>query len=336
MNKRNNIITEYNQNITQIREMGVELSVLFHKIAIDYGGIKSYSWRIKTIDSIKEKSIRNKLNKLDEIQDIVGVRVIALNKKYFRNLDILIKKKFNILKTYIPNKNIESIHYLIIPPNKNPLQYKSEIQLRTAEVDSYYQLQHQIKHNVEAKDDTTQSKINLLNNKIIEFEKFIEDPNVHEKLNIHPFLATNKFLIDSSANEIYSEVQIGMGKEFQIDFLIQKGDGEYILVEIENSKHNLFTKNGDFTAVVNHSVKQVEDWQEWIEDNISSVQKKYPGILSPEGVVVIGRSRNFNHKEKNSLKRRNINMRGRIKIITYDDLLINARYFIKSISDNLK
>ena len=147
---------------------------------------------------------------------------------------------------------------------------------------------------------------------------------------------SNQFLLDPNAKNIYSESSIGVGKEYVIDFVIQKSNGDYLLVEIESSKHNIFTKNNDFAAILNHAVKQVEDWQEWIEDNISSAQKKYPGIISPEGLVVIGRSIDFSKKQIKSLKRRNINTRGKMKIVTYDDLIIDAKAYVKSISSNLR
>jgi hypothetical protein len=106
-------------------------------------------------------------------------------------------------------------------------------------------------------------------------------------------------------------------------------------VEIENPRHKLFNKNGDFSSAVNHALRQVEDWQEWIEDNLSVVQKKFPDISSPLGFVVIGRSKNLSKAELRRLARRNINTRGRMKIITYDELINIARTYVNSIK-NLK
>lgn len=134
------------------------------------------------------------------------------------------------------------------------------------------------------------------------------------------------------AEDVISEVQIGLGKEFQMDFLIREASGSYTLVEIENPQREIFLKNGEFTAWINHAQEQVEDWQDWIEDNIAAVQKKYPGMISPPAIVIIGRSVRFTERERRKLARRNINLRGRIQIKTYDDLIDEAKRYI----DNLR
>lgn len=116
-----------------------------------------------------------------------------------------------------------------------------------------------------------------------------------------------------------------------MDFLIRQPDSSYLAVEIENPKHRLFNSNGDFAAQVNHAQRQVEDWQQWIEENLSLVQKRYRDMLSPMGLVVIGRNRDLSKEERLRLARRNTNLRGRLAILTYDNLIESARQFIEAI-----
>src|SRR5262249_26043706 len=123
----------------------------------------------------------------------------------------------------------------------------------------------------------------------------------------------------------------GLGTEFRIDFLVQRPDGSYVLVEIENPQATLFTRGGDFSVSINHALRQVEDWQEWIEANLPTVERDFPGIRAPEAWVIIGRDRALADTEKRRLVRRNINMRGRVVIRTYDDVLRDARAYIRSI-----
>lgn len=92
------------------------------------------------------------------------------------------------------------------------------------------------------------------------------------------------------------------------------------------------TQAGDFTAEVNHALCQVEDWQEWMESNLPVVQRRYPELTSPEGLVVIGRD-NGNEQQARRLRHRNVNMRGRIEILTYDDLVRGAESYIRSLED---
>ena len=81
--------------------------------------------------------------------------------------------------------------------------------------------------------------------------------------------------------------------------------------------------------------QQIEDWQEWIEDNLSTVQKLYPDMSSPRGCVVIGRLAGLSDGEKRRLARRNINLRGRLTIWTYDHLINSAKASIASLRKNL-
>ena len=47
------IIEEYNNNIDQIKEMGLALSITFNDLETQYGGIESYSWReSKTLSQV--------------------------------------------------------------------------------------------------------------------------------------------------------------------------------------------------------------------------------------------------------------------------------------------
>ena len=79
-----------------------------------------------------------------------------------------------------------------------------------------------------------------------------------------------------------------------------------------------------------------DDWQEWIEDNLPTVQRTYADMAAPERLVVIGRASAESPEERRRLRRRNINMRGRITIRTYDDLLADARSYVRSIERNLE
>jgi ppGpp synthetase/RelA/SpoT-type nucleotidyltranferase len=173
--------------------------------------------------------------------------------------------------------------------------------------------------------------VELLSSVVHRFEQLLDRPDVQEKRDIHPFLWTHQFILHPNPDRIWSEVQIGLGKEYQLDFLIREADGTYILVEIENPRHTLFTAGGDLTFAVSHAQRQVEDWQEWIEDNLPTVQRKFPGMTSPEGLVVIGRSRQLSSVAKSRLRRRNVNLRGRLRILTYDDLIGNASSWITAL-----
>jgi len=51
------------------------------------------------------------------------------------------------------------------------------------------------------------------------------------------------------------------------------------LVEIERSDKPLFTKSGDPTSFLSHSVRQVQNWKTWYEENRAFLKKRYKDIL---------------------------------------------------------
>lgn len=165
--------------------------------------------------------------------------------------------------------------------------------------------------------------------------RLIDRADVHEKRDVHPFLAEHTYFLHPALETIVSEPAIGVGTEFRPDFIIREATGDYILVEIENPKRTLFTKRGDFTAEVSHAVQQVEDWQEWLEQNLPTAQRQYPDIVSPRGLTVMGRHVNLGQKERQKLSRRNINTRGRLEIITYDELIARTRAYLAGVRRNL-
>lgn len=92
---------------------------------------------------------------------------------------------------------------------------------------------------------------------------------------------------------------------------------------MRNPKIKLFNNKGDFSAKFTHAYNQVLDFILWVDENISYAQKKMPGIVSLNGILIMGRSPDLN--EKQMLKIRYFNKNStRIKVYIYDDILENA------------
>jgi len=243
----------------------------------------------------------------------------------------------------------QSMHFTVsvsgrrleLPEWRDLAGLKAEIQIRTAFADAWAKATHDLIYKPPSESSAAE-KIEVAFHQtekfaraVADFQDLLDQDDVHEKRDIHPFLKENSFILHSSPIEILSEVQIGVGKEYVLDFLIREADGSYVVVEIENPRHTLVNANGDISAPVHHALQQVEDWQEWIEDNLPTVQRKFPDMSAPQGVVVIGRSKSMTHGQKRKIARRNINLRGNVKITTYDDLLANANAYIASLRKNL-
>ena len=77
-------------------------------------------------------------------------------------------------------------------------------------------------------------------------------------------------------------------------------------------------------------MRQVRDFQSWICDHIEYARSKLPEIRRPEGLLVIGRRKNWTRQMIRSLDEENCSRRGHIKIVTYDDLLEQAKVIYKN------
>lgn len=167
-----------------------------------------------------------------------------------------------------------------------------------------------------------------INERILrEFESLMNSNKDEEEY--QRFLQSNPCLIDPLAFDVLSKARMGI--EHTTDFVLRRLDNEYILVEIEKPSSNIFTKRNDFSAIFTHAMGQVLDFQEWIEGNIAYAEKLFPHISSPQGLLIIGMKKNLSPKQVSKLSRFNINNRGRLKVITFDELLEQGKQYLENL-----
>jgi len=166
--------------------------------------------------------------------------------------------------------------------------------------------------------------------RLAEFESLLNKPGVREE-EIKQFLKSesSRLIFGLECIRLHTEHQFGA--EFQADFVLEYPERRYVIVEIENPNQRLYTKRGDPTASLSHARQQVEDWQQWLEEYNHYAQKRLPGCVSPEGLVIIGRRGSLTLADQSRLARSNINTRGRLTIRTYDDLLESARAVVTNL-----
>ena len=128
--------------------------------------------------------------------------------------------------------------------------------------------------------------------------------------------------------------QKALGSEHVTDFLIaQKSSGGFVwyAVELERPQAKVFNKNGDPSAALNHALRQIGDWRDWLSNNrdYAARPRERSGLglidIDPEleGLVIIGRDTSVNHGTTE--RRRRLMRERRVKIETYDWLLTQAR-----------
>ncbi len=159
-----------------------------------------------------------------------------------------------------------------------------------------------------------------------EFEGILGGPEepVHQFLKEHPEILSPTYIA------CWSKLSLG---QYGTDFVFREPPNDYMLVELESPLRELFRQDGQEREELVHARNQVLDWQRYIEDNLSTVQREV-GLseisIAPRYMIVIGRSRSLSEENRRKLTTIQ-NQMPRLQILTYDDLLAKA----KSVVENL-
>jgi ppGpp synthetase/RelA/SpoT-type nucleotidyltranferase len=351
--------------VAAIRAFEPDLRSLLLDPISDTQGILEVSWRIKSWDSVREKVAKRRdagqsSFDLANITDLLGVRIVVEGRNLFDPVRNLVSRTLHIEDIRASRGLLPDMVHLTVSRSQSRESHQFllqfEIQILTSFTHAIMETNHALSYGQgsvarsrpfppfreiglpsTAYEEIAETAakiwegISKLENTIDRFDALIADAGVHEKRDIHPFLKEHQFLLHTGPDSIISEPAIGLGTEYRMDFLVREATGDYILVELENPRHQLFTRTGNPTAAVTHAVQQVEDWQEWIGQNLATVQRTYPEMLVPTGIVVIGRSASLSVAEKQKLARRNITTRGSLRIETYDELVTKARAYVASL-----
>ena len=121
--------------------------------------------------------------------------------------------------------------------------------------------------------------------------------------------------------------------DHETDFVFREPSGDYLLVELEQPSHPLFRKDGHQRQSLTHAIGQTTDWKRYLEDILPTVQRELglEGISSnPKSLVVIGRSATLTENNRRTLTTIE-NTSPKLKIMTYDDVLSNARATLENL-----
>jgi len=157
---------------------------------------------------------------------------------------------------------------------------------------------------------------------LTEFESLLDrGPGSEETL--HQFLREHPTLLDPLAAQLVTKYECGA--EFIVDYMVRRLNDAYIVVELEQSTDQIFANTSLFSRPLNEALSQVAAFQLWFTENIDYARKTLPGIRDPEAVIVIGRTAPLTESQRKRLAWENAERRGRLRILTYDDLLAQAK-----------
>jgi hypothetical protein len=165
---------------------------------------------------------------------------------------------------------------------------------------------------------TSLDTIGSLKRIAIEFESLLNEGIKEEAMQV--FLKENSFVLHPSADCIPKKK---LGEDFVTDFVLVATTTQgptYVLVEIERTSHPVLTKDLSLSAPVSHALKQIRDWDVWLEKNKAYVQNKLPGFETPTYLVVVGRGNALTDEEKAYLRSYNRDWKN-TTLLTYDDVL---------------
>ena len=125
-----------------------------------------------------------------------------------------------------------------------------------------------------------------------------------------------------------------LGAEYETDFLIaQKAADGYVwyAVELERPQAKMFNKNGDQSAALIHALRQVNDWRDWLSQNLDYAARPHDrsGLnlidIHPEleGMIILGRDADLDRRAT-AARRRRLERDNRVKVETFDWLLTQA------------
>lgn len=186
------------------------------------------------------------------------------------------------------------------------------------------------KYHVDWDDITQDDVINLKD--VIDNADSEEDIQQYLKVNPKPLV---QHLVGGHGRWVIPKAKLGSNLVTDFILGVKHSYGyEWTLVELESHSKKLFKKSGEFTAMLNQAINQIEDWRHWLKDNrdyaTRSLAENGLGLTSidqnAQGHILIGRDSQFNTmdaeaKARSDNYRRSANNDRRIKIHTYDYLL---------------
>lgn len=145
------------------------------------------------------------------------------------------------------------------------------------------------------------------------------------------FFKEHSAILDPLASSILN--QQTLADMWRTDFVIRRLDDEYIFVEIKSPRERPFTNYPHPSRVLSHAIGQITNWYIWVEDNINYARSHgFPGIHSPRGIIVIGRDADLNDSQTRMLKSLNDLLSPRVRILTYDNVIQNAKNIVRNIT----
>lgn len=191
---------------------------------------------------------------------------------------------------------------------------------------------------------------------LMEFEILMNNSNTTERP-ISKFIKDKRayFIIASilksnyrfGHNALFLFPEFEMPPNYQADYLMvgENSDGHhFIFIELENPYNDITTQDGSYGTTIRKGIKQIEDWEVWLERYFSNLKLVFEGLKNKQEilpkefrdfdktrihyVVVAGRRSDYSERTYR-LRRNNLEQRKAL-ILHYDNLIEYAKKTIET------
>lgn len=146
------------------------------------------------------------------------------------------------------------------------------------------------------------------------------------------FFEKNPLILDPLAHRVWPKPDLHGKKE--PDFLIQRSDNSYLVIEIETPGKPIVTKDGQIGAKVTQAVTQAMEYRSFLLERYQQAQSTFPNFSAPEALVIVGLERQLSDEERAVLRRENEH-RANLKIIGFDAIAERATAIANNIVEGL-
>jgi len=278
---------------------------------------------------VREKNDGNRYLRFGKWWEAGNMTFVINQEKHWRSLKRVIDGNFAEFLGWsgYDIKPVAPESYISLKEHDQILNKKDrEIRQRTKELNQMGGDLARIRKNLEkTQKQQIKTKIPEYKRNLKIFKKLLETSRVEREL--HNFLRENYWIFGPQYVTSRSEQKIGFKN--RSDFLLERIDGYYDIVELKKSKSNIFSRK-KFSGESKNAVSQMITYLHKCDTlyNAHFVELGLD-ILKPEGKIIIGRS------EKEVLENLRIHnsFLNNLKIITYDQLLNSANQMIKKFEE---
>ncbi len=184
----------------------------------------------------------------------------------------------------------------------------------------------------EARISYSKNRIPELEIKVKQFEKLLDKKHTDEKT-IQGFLHKEYWMLGARYRRIHREMWAGL--KGRNDFILEKESGFSDVLELKLPTDELFTlgRKPRMSGALKDALSQMAEYLHYYHVNyLSHKEQTNMDVLYPKGIIVIGRRK---ENEKQLLESHNAIL-SKITILTYDDVIGEARQVIKTLKKRRK